>query len=64
MTSKEINAQIVQLEKEKETILGTKCEVYSRIVGYHRPVDNWNESKQEEFKDRTVFDVDTTCCRV
>ena len=35
----------------------TKCEVYSRVVGYLRPVDNWNEGKREEFKDRKVFKV-------
>jgi len=35
----------------------TKCEVYSRVVGYLRPVEQWNEGKQEEFKDRTNFDV-------
>jgi len=27
-------------------------EVYSRIVGYYRPVQNWNDGKKEEFKDR------------
>lgn len=31
------------------------CEVYSRIVGYLRPVQQWNEGKQEEFKDRKEF---------
>jgi hypothetical protein len=35
----------------------TKCEVYSRVVGYLRPVDSWNEGKQSEFKDRRLFDV-------
>lgn len=35
----------------------TKCEVYSRVVGYIRPVNQWNEGKQEEFGDRTTFDV-------
>jgi ribonucleoside-triphosphate reductase len=43
----------------------TKCEVYSRIVGYMRPVQQWNEGKSEEFKDRTNFkvgnEVDTRC---
>lgn len=34
---------------------GTKCEVYSRIVGYMRPVSQWNEGKQEEFSDRKLF---------
>jgi len=33
-----------------------KCTVFSRIVGYLRPVDQWNEGKQEEFKERKLFD--------
>jgi ribonucleoside-triphosphate reductase len=32
------------------------CEVYSRVVGYLRPVQNWNPGKQEEFKNRKWFD--------
>ena len=32
--------------------LRTKTEVYSRIVGYLRPVNQWNEGKREEFADR------------
>ncbi len=32
------------------------CEVYSRIVGYLRPVDQWNNGKQSEFSDRKLFD--------
>jgi len=31
------------------------CEIYSRIVGYMRPVSQWNEGKQEEFKDRLLY---------
>ncbi len=34
----------------------TKCEIWSRSVGYLRPVEQWNEGKQEEFKDRKTFD--------
>lgn len=34
----------------------TTCEVYSRVVGYLRPIDQWNAGKQEEFKERKVFD--------
>ena len=37
-------------------VCGAKCEVYSRIVGYIRPVENWNEGKTAEFKDRITFD--------
>lgn len=33
----------------------TRCEVYSRVVGYLRPVRQWNVGKQEEFKDRKEF---------
>jgi ribonucleoside-triphosphate reductase len=31
------------------------CEVYSRIVGYLRPIRNWNAGKQQEFEDRVEF---------
>lgn len=33
-----------------------KTEIYSRVVGYIRPVSNWNDSKQAEFYDRKHFD--------
>ena len=36
---------------------GKPCEVYSRVVGYHRPVKNWNKGKQEEFRQRKEFRV-------
>ena len=31
------------------------CEVYSRIVGYLTPVQNWNKGKKQEFKERKLF---------
>jgi len=34
-----------------------KCEVYSRIVGYLRPVQQWNVGKREEFKERKNFKI-------
>jgi len=33
------------------------CEVYSRVVGYLRPVNQWNDGKQEEFKERKTFKI-------
>ena len=36
---------------------GTATEVYSRITGYYRPVQNWNEGKTQEYKHRKVYDV-------
>jgi ribonucleoside-triphosphate reductase len=35
---------------------GASCEVYSRVVGYLRPVDQWNDGKQAEFAIRRTFD--------
>ena len=35
----------------------TKCEVYSRVVGYIRPVAQWNNGKQAEWKQRKTFKV-------
>ena len=36
---------------------GEKTEIYSRITGYYRPVQNWNDGKAQEFKDRKVYDI-------
>ncbi|MCC8104724.1 MAG: ribonucleoside triphosphate reductase [Clostridiales bacterium] len=36
---------------------GEKTEVYSRITGYYRPVQNWNDGKSQEFKDRKTYDI-------
>ena len=38
-------------------ICGKPAEVYSRITGYYRPVQNWNDGKAQEFKDRKVYDL-------
>jgi ribonucleoside-triphosphate reductase len=46
MTTAELNA----LEAQR-----TPCEVYSRIVGYIRPVQQWNDGKQAEYADRVEF---------
>ncbi|MBQ3824462.1 MAG: ribonucleoside triphosphate reductase, partial [Clostridia bacterium] len=47
------------LAGEQETCpeCGEKTEVYSRITGYYRPVQNWNDGKAQEFKDRKVYDI-------
>lgn len=36
---------------------GHPAEVYSRITGYYRPVQNWNDGKSQEYKNRTVYDI-------
>lgn len=44
-----------QLKEQLKEVHGTKCEVYSRVVGYLRPVQGWNKGKQEEFAMRKNF---------
>ncbi len=39
---------------------GEKTEVYSRITGYYRPVQNWNDGKAQEFKDRKVYNINNS----
>lgn len=36
---------------------GEKAEVYSRITGYYRPVQNWNDGKAQEYKNRKIYDM-------
>jgi ribonucleoside-triphosphate reductase (formate) len=35
----------------------TPCEVYSRVVGYLRPVNQWNDGKSSEYSDRKEYQV-------
>lgn len=37
---------------------GASCEVYSRVVGYIRPVQQWNKGKKQEFSDRQEFKIE------
>ena len=39
---------------------GEKTEVYSRITGYYRPVQNWNDGKTEEYKNRKLYNIATS----
>jgi anaerobic ribonucleoside-triphosphate reductase len=43
-------------EHKQCPVCGATCEVYSRVVGYLRPVDQWNDGKQAEFAMRKTFD--------
>ena len=40
-----------QLKDEERT----RCEVWTRVMGYHRPVSSWNEGKQSEHAERKYF---------
>ncbi len=52
---KSILREIEKLKEMKAKIHGSKCEVYSRVVGYLRPVEQWNDGKQQEFRERKTF---------
>ncbi len=39
---------------------GERAEVYSRITGYYRPVQNWNEGKTQEYENRRVYELDNS----
>ncbi len=41
-------------------VCGKTTEVYSRITGYYRPVQNWNDGKRKEFEDRKVYDIENS----
>ena len=40
-----------------QEIKRVKCERFSRIVGYLRPLQQWNEGKKEEWNDRKMFNI-------
>ena len=44
-------------------VCGEKAEVYSRITGYYRPVQNWNDGKAQEYKNRRLYDPKHSCLR-
>ena len=45
-------------EKQNER---TKCVVYTRVMGYHRPVESFNLGKKGEHKQRSQFIESTSC---
>ncbi len=42
---------------------GKKTEIYSRITGYYRPVQNWNDGKLQEYKNRVEYDIENSCLK-
>ncbi|MEN3013490.1 MAG: ribonucleoside triphosphate reductase [Endomicrobiia bacterium] len=51
------NCGYIRGEKQICSKCGELCEIYSRVVGYLRPVSRWNEGKQSEFKQRMTFNL-------
>jgi len=53
----EATRKVKFVDEDGNEFFRQKCEVYSRVVGYLRPVFTWNGGKQQEFHDRRVFEV-------
>jgi len=49
------NKTMAQYAKETGLTIEVPAEVYSRCVGYLRPIRNWNKGKRQEFADRKVY---------
>jgi len=50
-------------ERNKSLTNFQECEVYSRVVGYIRPVQQWHKGKKQEFEERKEFKVsEKSCC--
>ena len=45
----------------KDSEMKIQTEVYSRVAGYFRPVNQWNRGKQEEFSARKEYIIDNSC---
>ncbi|MEO5342948.1 MAG: anaerobic ribonucleoside-triphosphate reductase [Gammaproteobacteria bacterium SHHR-1] len=39
----------------------TRCEIWTRVMGYHRPVSSWNPGKQSEHQERQYFRAPEAC---
>ncbi len=51
-----ISGEHSHCKKEKpEGVCERQCEIFSRVVGYYRPVQSWNDGKREEFRNRKPF---------
>lgn len=54
----ELEANLKAVKEQLKDVHGSKCEVFSRVVGYMRPVQNWNKGKKKEFAMRKTFDIE------
>ena len=57
-TKEELEKQIAEVKEKMKDVHGSKCEVYSRVVGYLRPVQAWNKGKKEEYAMRKTHNIE------
>lgn len=48
----EVHGKLITLQDNERQ----ECEIYSRVMGYLRPVNDWNIGKRQEFKERHLYD--------
>lgn len=61
MSKDEIKAELAKAKEEMKSVKGTDCEVFSRVCGYLRPVQNYNKGKKEEYFLRSKFKAECGC---
>jgi ribonucleoside-triphosphate reductase len=54
-----IEKELAAARETLSSVEGTRAEVYSRIVGYYRSVQNWNKGKRQEYSERRLYQADT-----
>ena len=52
-----MHSAVIELKDEERT----RCEVWTRVMGYHRPVSAWNPGKKSEHRDRRYFAEPLPC---
>lgn len=57
-TVKQIDKEIMELKEKLQNVKGRETEIHTRIVGYYRPVSNFNKGKAEEYKNRITYNID------
>lgn len=60
-TKEEITKEIEAARIDLEGVKGSPTEVYTRIVGYFRNINNWNAGKKDEYKQRKEFAIPSSC---
>jgi len=60
MNKIEIDNKIKELKEQLSEVEGTETEIYTRIVGYYRPVKNWNKGQAAQRSHRVNFDIKKT----
>ncbi len=65
MTEREmLEKRLKELKNRLETVKGEKCEIWTRVMGYHRPVSEFNKGKKSEFKERVYFEENVALKRL